>query len=162
MDVGKADGKLFLLCLSAGVSGLAVDLAERKRQKGTSSWSYARAVARCLLKDCRLRVEAEGLVLPQEAAEVILANMTRFGGALHIANADPSDGFLSLAVMRKPRRFAIRGLLSAFHGPGVPTVPVRRARVEGDGVFQIDGEPGGRLPVMVEVIPGALPMGLPG
>lgn len=160
VDAGMAGDSLFLLCASAGISASAVSRAERMRKRGTSSWFYARAFAGCL-RGRQVKV-FEGDKPPVRAKEVILANLSRFAGAVRIGGVDPFDGFLSMTVMSTSAEFIVRGLLSAFHGPPVPAFPVRKARIEGKGEFQIDGEPGGDLPVEVRVLPRAVPMGLPG
>lgn len=161
IDAGRANGKLFLLCVSAGFSGAAVTKAEKIRTKGPSVWAYALACAECLFIRETLEVETEPPIKVPHSKEIVLANMTRFAGVVKIAGADPADGLLALAHSRLASYFLLRGFISASGGSYVPTERVRRAKITGRGLYEIDGEPGGELPVEVEVLPAAVPFGLP-
>ena len=161
IDAGRAGERLFLLCVSAGFSGAAVSKAEEIRTKGPSVWAYTLASVECLFIKNRLEVECDPPVRLPRSKEIVLANMTRFAGVVKIADAQPTDGVLALAHSRLASYFLLRAFISACGGRYIPAEPVQRALIRGSGLYQVDGEPAGELPVEVEVLPGALPLGLP-
>ena len=94
-----------------------------------------------------------------------LANGRFFGGGMMIApDADPSDGLLDVVVIGDLSKTAM-SLLSGKIYKGLhvqhPKVEIHRARhirVESDDValLDVDGEPLGRCPIDVKVLPNAL------
>lgn len=99
------------------------------------------------------------------AASVVLANVGEVGLNATVAeDADPADGVLEVLAVPLPSkwdivRLGLRMVASSLaSAPEVRKTRGRRVRLttDGDVPFQLDGEPVGRLPVEVELVPGAV------
>jgi diacylglycerol kinase family enzyme len=94
-----------------------------------------------------------------------LFNLPCYAGGLALApHADGGDGALDLCTFARGSLWHglwyLGGVLTGMHRrmPDFSSHPVRRVRLESDGrvPYQLDGDPGGWLPVEVTVLPGRL------
>ncbi len=94
-----------------------------------------------------------------------VVNLPRYGGGLQIAPvAAGTDGMLDLCVLHHGGvfhglRYLVGAVLGRLQGcSGVMTARTKRVRIESDSEvhYQLDGDPGGVLPVEVEILPGRL------
>ncbi len=177
MDVGLANGKLFLVMLSVGFDALVVKHMTAIRQGHISRWSYARPILGAIsqYKFPGLKFRADGIgpcdTSGRETAPawLFVFNVPRYAANLQFCpQADPADGWLDLCT------FARRGLVTGLgylsqlwfgrHQalPGFQHRPIRTLEIDGAGdgqreiPYQIDGDFGGVLPLKVEVAPGRL------
>jgi diacylglycerol kinase (ATP) len=138
-----------------------------------NSWSWPRGRMRYNLATARelpvfrplpYELELDGQTWSTDAVLVALGNGTRYGGGMRITpEASYQDGLLDvLVVSRVSVLELLRVFPKVFKGThlGHPAVTVRRARTvrlyTPDLVCYADGEPFGRLPVEVSVVPEAL------
>jgi YegS/Rv2252/BmrU family lipid kinase len=173
---GRPEERWFVNILSAGMSGL-VDrhVASTTRVLGGTVAYYLaslRALAECPRSRLRCTVELAGARGEHrlEAFMIAICNGTSFGGGMNVAPmARPDDGRLEVIAMDAPSKVAFlaftRSIYSGAHlgAPGVRHFSCDRVAIEleGDGApgsfpLDVDGEALGRLPLEVEVVPGAL------
>jgi len=111
-------------------------------------------------------IETDEQHIETEAMLVVVANVRSYGGGMRVApDALPDDGLLDVLVLhRLPRHEFVRVFPTVFSGghvghPAVELHQARRVRLEAHGIpVFADGEPFTRLPVTVEVVPGAVTM----
>jgi diacylglycerol kinase family enzyme len=105
-----------------------------------------------------------------EARWLFAFNLPCYGGGLSLApQADGSDGLLDVCVFHRGSwwhglRYVTAVLLGRHHRlADCTTRRVRRLRITADAQvpYQLDGDPGGYLPVDVEVLPDRLTMVVP-
>jgi YegS/Rv2252/BmrU family lipid kinase len=160
----------FVNSASAGISGLTVELVNRapKHLGGRASFFLGtlRALARYAFPPVRVVVDGKSL----HEGPLTLAtacNGAFFGGGMHVApDARIDDGLLDVVlipaytrarlVTRLPRIYAGRHLeeegVEHMRGSVVELAPLNDDEIW----IELDGEPVGRLPVRIEVVPGAL------
>lgn len=176
LDVGQANGQLFLLMLSCGFDAHVVDRLHADRRGHIRHWSYAKPILHSLrtygYPEMRLtawdaageRIAGELIAGEKHLARWVFAmNLPCYARGLPIApGANGFDGLLDVCTFRHGRlwnglRYLSEILLRRHHlHPECLAFRARRLRIEADSPvpFQIDGDPGGLLPVDVEVIPG--------
>lgn len=175
-DAGRVNGERFVLSVGAGLDAAVVHEVGRRR-KGTLSYaSYVLPVLHTLRTYAfpKIRVIAGGQVLCEDADYALAAKRRHSAGVVPLTpKAREDDGALEVIAFRNltiPRALAIVGgaFLGGRHlGRGdVCYAKAAEARFEsasGEPVpVQIDGDPGGFLPVDLSVEPGALRMVAPG
>lgn len=117
----------------------------------------------------RMTLDGSELAIDGPILFAAFANSAFYGGGMQIApQALPDDGLLDLCLVGDLSRLeALRQLPGLYRGAHVthPAVTMRRfrsLRIEGEAApVHLDGEPHGRLPVHVEVLPGALRVAAP-
>lgn len=168
LDAGLANGRVFLLMAGVGFDAEVVHRMHELRQGPISYWSYAKPIWRAIRSYDypTLRIYCDGqLAGPLEAAWAFVVNVPAYAGGLNMApEADPADGGLEVATFR--RGSLCRGLwyvtnmyarrLARLGDYQVRTA--RRIRIEADLPvrYQLDGDPGGQLPLEIAVLPGRL------
>lgn len=114
--------------------------------------------------DPEIAIEVDGKPFGR-AASVVLPNVAEVGlNATVAADADPADGLLEVLAVPLASKWDIVRLglrMVATSLASAPEVRKTRGRLvrltsEGDVPFQLDGEPVGRLPVDVELVPSAV------
>ena len=92
-------------------------------------------------------------------------NLPCYGGGLRIApQADGSDGLLDVCMFQRGsiwHGLRYLGAVLLAEAPGLADCTMRRAgrlriTAEEETPYQLDGDPGGVLPVEIEVLPGRL------
>lgn len=171
VDAGSADGRLFLNTLAIGAYPLAVELRESLQERGLGKWpAMGIAVARVAVQapTFRLRLELDGEPWRGPTPGILVSS-----GPYDLAGFPPTGrerldaGVLGVYVLAATTRRAVAAL--AVHGLAgrvaeAPQVEQREARRlvlsgrrERSLPVALDGEPGTlRLPLTVEILPGAL------
>jgi YegS/Rv2252/BmrU family lipid kinase len=169
--------------LSAGPGGLVDRYVQRVPALAGGRLAYGLAAAWALVECPRaaLRLRLRGLAghSPDEVVERDLStyllgvcNGAVFGGGMRLApGAAPDDGLLDVvSIAPRSKWIVARHLLKVYRGRhlGVPGVELLRCRgldvellepaLAADFTLDVDGEPLGRLPLRVELVPGALRM----
>ncbi len=169
-DIGSASGRLFALMIVCGFDAEEVPWLHDARRGHISRWTYMKplweAIRNYEFPEIRIVCEPgepEERVIRARFAFVI--NIPRYAMGLQIApGAVRDDGLLDLCALERGSFFA--GLRYFIHilfrnHPRLPDctmVKARRFRIESDRPvpYELDGDPGGYLPLEVEVLPGRL------
>jgi len=165
---GQPDRRYFLNILSLGLGGLVDEKVNTtsKALGGKASFFVGSFRALMAYRNVNIRLTLDGgAVLERRTVTTALANGRFFGGGMMIApDADPSDGLLDVVIIGDISKAAMSVLSGKIYkGLHVnhPMVEVHRARhvrVESDdeALLDVDGEPLGRCPIDVRVVPKAL------
>jgi YegS/Rv2252/BmrU family lipid kinase len=167
IDLGRANGRYFLLMAGLGPDAEAVAAVqgERKRRFGPLAFFVAGFVAAVRSRGARLRVSADGRSLRLRAGMVTVGNTRLWAGAFQITDrATAADGrldacfFAGQSVLGKLRH-ALLVILRRHHTD--PEITYLRASALTIAArpalpLQVDGEPHGATPARLDVVPGAL------
>jgi diacylglycerol kinase family enzyme len=183
IDAGSASGRLFLLMIGCGFDAEVVArvhaLRDARRGGHLSYWSYIKPILQSIRSyrypEIRICAEEDGSGLAAHAAPIVarwafVLNLPRYGWGLRIdPDSDCRDGLLELYAFRCGSLW--HGLrYAACTQIGLHTRlkdcirrPVRRLRITAEQpvAYQLDGDPGGVLPVDIEVMPGRVSMLMP-
>lgn len=162
MDAGRANGKLFLVMASCGFDADVVARLHSGRKGHIHHWSYAKPIVDAIrqYRYPTIRAWVEGEPKPISGKWAFVFNVPRYAMNLPIVeDADSMDGQLDLCMFRGGN--LIRGLyyllaiIARQHRRWRETRVRRfqRIRIESDEnvPFQLDGDPGGELPVEIQV-----------
>ncbi len=167
LDAGIANGKFFLVMASCGFDADVVQRLHEGRTGNIRHWSYIKPILAALRQyrypPIRLTVDDQAPLITAKWAFVF--NVPRYAMNLPIVHdADPSDGQLDLCSFSRGKW--MRGLLYLFsvitcqhrRWKKNRVLRFRRLRIEADEpvYYQLDGDPGGKLPLEIRVQPGYL------
>jgi len=169
---GTPRSRHFLNVAALGLPG-EVAVAVQRRGKalgGTLTYLVEAALSVMTARARVMRLTIDGVTEPAAAYHLIAAaNTSTFGGGMKLApQADAEDGLLDLLTIADMPRLQLMGLLPrAYSGghEGRPGVVLRRARrieIHADEALplNIDGDADGLAPVVLEVLPKAIPFRL--
>ncbi len=157
LDVALHNGRRFLLVAGAGPDAEVVRLLSRQRRGHISYWNYVKPVLQTLgqYRHPSLSVEADGIVVHQGPAWVLVGNVPQYAMGLQVLHrARPDDGLLDLCIVpcrgHLPLLWYLWKALLHEHEDS-PTVIYRQARhirvLSDDRVpLEIDGDFAGWLP----------------
>lgn len=164
LDAGSANGRLFLVMASCGFDADVVERMHRGRQGNITRLSWLLPTARSVWNYRFPRL----LIQPDRGEEIsshrwaFVFNVPRYAMKLNMApDADPADGMLDLCTFRRGGLFHglayIAAVLLGKHRRWtggvqrrIQSIAIRSAEPV---AFQLDGDPGGYLPVAIEVLP---------
>ena len=162
LDAGRANGKLFLVMASCGFDADVVTRLHSTRKGHIRHWSYAKPIVNAIsqYRYPTIRVRIGDGRSPLAGKWAFVFNVPRYAMNLPIVDdADPMDGQLDLCMFRGGN--LIRGLyyllavITRQHRRWQETrvQRFRHIRIESDErvPFQLDGDPGGELPLEIEV-----------
>ncbi len=170
IDVGRANGRIFLLMAGCGFDAEVVNRVHASRTGHINQFSYLRPileVARTYEYPILQAHGDDGTVLPVSAQWLFAFNLPCYGGGFRIApHADGSDGLLDLCGFRHGRFWScLAAVLLRQHRRWADWTSQRVRRVQitaaTDVPYQLDGDPGGRLPLCLESLPGYLTLVVP-
>jgi len=177
-DAGTANGRLFVLMCSCGLDAAVVDKLHRNRKGHIGYGSYLKP----LFQTCREYDYPELLIYCSEVAEdpssVEKPRSTRWAFAFNFPcyavgsgfarDAEPTDGILDVCAFDKPGfrsgfDFYCRAVLMGRSVEGQKRMQTRRLKITSERPvsFQVDGDPGGSLPVEIEAAPKRLTLLVP-
>jgi YegS/Rv2252/BmrU family lipid kinase len=169
LAVDRVSGRKVLLFASAGYDAHVVHLFHAARKGPIRMWQYIYWGLKSLLDygAPRMAVELDGRTVATDASWVQVSNVAEYGGPLVFTpRARPDDGRFEVMVLRGGgRRDVIRMFWRAIVGwafridlrlGGLSFHPARRVRLSSPErvPVQVDGDPGGHLPVDLELVPG--------
>lgn len=170
LDAGLANGRIFLLMIGCGFDGEVVHRLHSARLGHIRYWSYLKPVWAAIRSYHypRLRIYCDPSPsggAPLVAAFAFVSNLPRYGGGFRFSPAaTPTDGQLNVCALGGGSLW--RGLWYAAlarvgrldWSRGCRQATCRCVRIEADGParYQLDGDPGGMLPLDVAVLPGRL------
>ena len=171
-DAGLAGDRLFLLMAGCGFDADVVRRVHQQRRGHIQHWSYAKPILDSIrnydyppLQVYYAPEDApEGADLTEriEARWVFVVNLPRYAGGLSFTpNASACDGLLDVCTFREGSLWNglmyLGGVVLGQHQSmsDCTVVRTRRLRVESSvpAPFQLDGDPGGELPVEFRVLP---------
>lgn len=173
VDVGSANGKLFLVMASCGFDAEVVRQMHAIRTGHINRWSYAGPILRSLRKYVfpQLTIALDGQRSDRSVAWVFVFNVPRYAASLDFCpQADPHDAQLDVCTFEKSGLgFGVGYLFRLFlrsHQSMAGFAHRRASKIviespTADTPFQIDGDPGGELPLTIEVLPGRLTLLVP-
>ena len=180
LDAGRAGRRVFLLMISAGFDAQVVHQVHAARTGHIGPWTYAKPIFQTIRSyqypEMRIYCRAEASDNPGSARQpittqwVMVVNLPRYARGLRFTpQAVGTDGLLDVCTFEHNSfvsglRYLINVLLGRHQRlPGCTTLRCDAVRIEADQPvpYQLDGDPGGHLPVDVEVVPERLRMVIP-
>ncbi len=181
LDAGLAAGKLFLVMLGCGFDAEVVMHMHQLRSGHISRWSYAKPIWRAIRNYRYPDIEVEcldvtpgnpppGRVQRFKTAWFFAFNLPRYAANLDFCpQADGKDGQLDLCAFKHGGLMTGLGYLwrlwrgSHQQLPDFTHTRSRHFRLTSTGTvpYQIDGDPGGHLPLEIEVLPNRLTILVP-
>ena len=175
IDAGSANGRIFLLMASCGFDADVVHRVHGRRTGHISIYSYLQPVVEAIwsydFPEIQVHWEDDDAATGQLSARWLFAfNLPCYGGGFRIApQADGSDGLLDACTFRRGHfwsgiKYAATLLLRQHQRlDDWTTRRVRRLRITSDGKtpYQLDGDPGGFLPLEIETLPGRMTLVVP-
>lgn len=172
IDAGKANGQMFFVMASCGFDADVVHRLHSQRKGHIRHWSYAKPIVEAIAsyRYPRIRFYVDERESPVVGKWAFIFNVPRYAMNLPIVpGADPSDGRLDLCTFRGGRFFRglfylITILLHRHRQWNYSRVErFEKIRIESDEPvpFQLDGDPGGTLPLEIEIVPRFLQVFVP-
>jgi diacylglycerol kinase family enzyme len=176
LDVGRANGKLFLVMASCGFDADVVKRLHHNRTGHIRHWSYARPVLKSIkrYRYPKINITFDGDSTSKknsvQSRWAFAFNVPRYAMNLPIvAEADPEDGQLDLCTFRGGSLFRslfyIVSVLMRKHRQWTNSKTYQFTKVtltsEEEVPYQLDGDPGGLLPLTIEVVPGGVTVLVP-
>ncbi len=176
LDVGLANDKMFLVMASCGFDAAVVEDMHANRKGHINRWSYAKPIFRTLRRyrfPLAHLIESDALAQTsqeQQVAWTFIFNLPRYAANLQFCpQADPLDGKLDVCTFRQPGIFKGFDYLSRLwlgthqrmigFSHSVATRITLQSSDEAAAAlipYQLDGDPGGVLPLEIRVLPGRL------
>ncbi len=174
----RANGRIFLLMVGVGFDAEVVHrLHRRRRGRHISYWTWARPILEAigsysypdLRVYCRLPGETSEQ-LEHSARWAFVVNLPAYAAGLRVApEAVGTDGLFSVATFASGSfwhglRYIGHVLLRRHHRlPDFTRLLASHVRIESDRPvpYQLDGDPGGELPLEVEMLPGRVLLWVP-
>ncbi len=184
LDAGEANGRLFLLMVGCGFDADVVRRLHSERTGHIHHLSYAKPILDSIWNyeypELHVYCDADNpagensgeLDSPTISARwVFVGNLPRYAGGLRIIpDADGKDGLLDLCTFKEGSLWNglryLSGVIMGQHQSweDCTTKRVRRLRIESESSevpFQLDGDPGGVLPVEIRILPDRLTLLVP-
>ncbi len=173
LDAGLAKGKMFLLMLSCGFDAEVVHRLHNTRQGNITHLSYARPIIDSIRSYDYPNLTVSSSPEDEQPTKweqvechwAFVFNTPSYAAGLQIVSeADPTDGKLEIATFSGGSFWHGLWQLSAValgQHRQLPGFQLRRSnhvciRSDHHVPYQVDGDPGGFLPVEIEVLPGRL------
>jgi diacylglycerol kinase (ATP) len=175
IDAGRANGRIFLLMASCGFDAEVVHRVHGRRTGHINITSYFKPVAEVVCSyqypEIRVHWENDSEGSPSLSARwLFVFNLPCYGGGFKIApHSDGSDGLLDVCSLRRGRFWPGLGYVAALllrqhhRLADWTTRRARRLRITSDAQvpYQLDGDPGGFLPLEIETLPARLTLVVP-
>lgn len=166
LDAGRANGKIFLVMASCGFDASVVENLHSNRKGHISHLSYLRPILSSIrhYRYPKLTITIEDAPETLSCSWLFLFNVSRYAMNLPILpEADPCDGQLNMCSFRRGGTlrglFYLASVLLRKHRQWCTTEfrKFRKMTVTCDDPdaqvpFQLDGDPGGHLPVEIETV----------
>jgi diacylglycerol kinase family enzyme len=176
LDAGVANGQLFALMVGCGFDAEVVRRLHEERRGHISHASYVKPILEVIRSyeypplRVRYRLNEGGGENSITARWVFVINVPQYAGGLKFApQASGLDGRLDLCTFREGSLwYGLMYLGGVLLGQQEAMEDYHHCQatelvIEADGPvpYQIDGDPGGELPVTIRVLPGRLTMLVP-
>jgi diacylglycerol kinase family enzyme len=177
LDAGQANGQLFLLMLGCGFDAEVVRRIHADRTGNITHFSYFKPILDSIRHYSYPELRITALEAPPDsppkevrAAWAFVANLPRYAAGLAIVpDADGTDGCLDVCTFKEGSFLSglmyLAGVVTGQHRSwsDCVTLRARQLRIEADVPvpYQVDGDPGGYLPVEIQVVPQRLTLLVP-
>jgi diacylglycerol kinase (ATP) len=172
LDAGRANGRIFLLMIGCGFDAEVVNRVHDHRAGHINFKHYLQPIRETLRNYAYPEIQASWEEDSEPAASLsarwlFVFNLPCYGGKFRLApHSDGSDGLLDVCGFRSGgfwRHLAAVVLRQHRRAGDWFACRRRRLRISSDAqvAYQIDGDPGGWLPLDVEVLPGRLTVVVP-
>ena len=178
LDAGRANDRVFLLMAGCGFDGEVVERLHRVRVGHISMWNYLKptlaAIRTYEYPELRIHCSevptAADQTVTLRARWAFVVNLPRYAAGLQFApHASGRDELLNVCTFERGSLWhGLRYLMQIWTGrhdrsPEFGQVLARRLRIESDRPvrYQLDGDPGGMLPLDIEVLPRRLTLLMP-
>jgi diacylglycerol kinase family enzyme len=178
LDTGRANGRLFLLMVGCGFDAEVVRRVDQARTGHITHFSYAKPILDAIrsyqypeLRIYSFCADGDGEPTHQVTARwAFVANLPRYARGLGVVpQACGTDGLLDACTFRRGSLFRgliyLASIVLRCHQSlnDCVTLQAERFRIEADVEvpYQLDGDPGGYLPVAIEVVPRRLTVVVP-
>ncbi len=173
LDLGRANGRCFTCIAGFGFDGQVVAKVHRARDGHICHMDYFWPVWRSFwaYKFEPMKVTADGSEVFNDRGLVFVGNISRYALGLNILHrADYSDGLLDICIYKchSHLRLLKHSLLTLakrhWNKRDVIYLQAKNVTVSADSdsiTTEIDGDPGPRLPVSIEVVPQAVKVLVP-
>lgn len=167
IDAGEANGRLFLVVASVGFDAEVVRLLAARRTGPIRHSTWVRPILQALgsYRFPEIRVTTNSHPKPVRTRWAFIFNLPRYAlGLRFVAEGSCADGKLDLCCFRGARWWNglkyLAGVILGWHRSWRDT-HIEQAtwvRIEADEPvpYQLDGDPGGELPLEVRVLPKRL------
>jgi diacylglycerol kinase family enzyme len=162
LDLAAAEGRRFVSMVGAGFDAAVAGRLARERAGAIRMARYAPLILSCLARfgKPRIAVSVDGAPPVEAQGFALVSNVRSYGGPFRITpHAVPDDGALDVCVL--PRgglaryvRAILALLLRCPRLSGTRYLRGRSVRLTSTEAvpYQVDGDPGGVLPAMVELL----------
>jgi diacylglycerol kinase (ATP) len=172
LDVGRANGRLFLLMAGCGFDGEVVRRLHAARDGHITQWSYAKHIldsirtyqypqfrVTCRLSGSDFETPIEHSITARWA---FVSNLPKYAGGLSFSpGAMGDDGRLDLCTFQGGSFWSgiryLFGVLTRRHQSMGDCVMARATQLVFEAAepvpYQLDGDPGGWLPLTIDVLP---------
>lgn len=174
VDAGEANGRLFSLMVGCGFDAEVVRRVHENRTGHINLGTYGKPILKSIrgydFPEIRIQWDESVEAMPVETRWLLAFNLPCYGGGLQIApNANGSDGLLDVCCLRRGRfwpgiMYAAAVIARRHHRlADYSGCRARRLRLTSDGEvpYQLDGDPGGVLPLDIRVLPGRMTLVVP-
>ena len=167
LDAGSANGRLFLVVASVGFDAEVVRLVAARRTGNIRHSSWVRPILQALgsYRYPEIRVSTDTHPRPIRTRWAFIFNMPRYAlGLRFVAEGDSTDGRLDLCCFRGGHWWSglkyLAGVLAGWHrswrDTHIEQATLITIAADEPVPYQLDGDPGGVLPLQIEVLPGRL------
>lgn len=175
VDAGEANGRLFAIMFSCGFDAEVVRRVHQGRHGHISLLSYIQPMLKTIgdyeFPEIYVHLEeGEGAPASLGVRWLFVFNLPCYGGGFRLApQAVGADGQLDLCGLRRghlvPSLWYLMNIICGRHQSlsDCTIRRVRKLRISADAEipYQLDGDPGGCLPVEVRILPGRLTLVVP-
>jgi diacylglycerol kinase family enzyme len=174
LDAGRANGRVFLLMAGCGFDADVVHRMHRRRRAGhISYWSWVRPILESIRRYPfpDLRVYCDSAHVPVHSARWAFAvNLPVYAARLNVAPAaSGTDGMFDVCTFARGSfwhglRYVGHVMLGRHQKlTDFKLARARRVRIESDAPvpYQLDGDPGGTLPLEIEMLPARVMLWAP-
>ncbi len=167
MDVGEVNGRIFLTVAAVGFDGEVAQRVAKGAWSLLGTKAYVGGTLQVLTNFHAPRMTIRGDFGERQGKYMLVAtgNTSAYGGGIHIVpGAAPDDGYFDCCLVKEVSKLRLLTLLpAAYRGEHVkePEVEMVRTRsleiiAEPSAAIAADGEPVGRSPATLRVLPRAL------
>lgn len=130
IDLGKADGKIFVSNAGVGFDALVARKFAKSKRRGMAIYSWIVTKYLWMYKEWKWEIEVDGQQLHERAFILTVANAEQFGYNFKIAPiADLQDGLFDIVIIRKyPKILGAAIALRAFNGSILKSKYVRHLK----------------------------------
>ncbi|WP_068318551.1 diacylglycerol/lipid kinase family protein [Polycladidibacter hongkongensis] len=164
---GIANGRAFFVAASVGFDAEIVHLMPFRMKRRLGKFAYMLLAARLLLERTRTRLKVEADGVRYNCGWAMICNTGYYAGFSRLA-VNQNGGHAGLTLIMVQRDTPLN-LLRVFkhmvfgrgrHSPYLKQIPIENARItcRTGAAVQVDGEPFGMAPLVIDGAPNALPV----